>query len=158
MTDIDWSQYVIPESPKSLWDSNSFESIAELTSVQEPFVLGPVGKLRKKRKYSYPPKQKKKRCLAPKNLDGSYHVYTKKERDSIIARWQEKKANADTIEKITYMARKKTADSRPRIRGRFVALTENMDARWNELRKSFNVKEATDIIVEENAEYFSKLM
>jgi len=158
MADIDWSRYVIPESPKSLWDNNSLESIVELIGSQEYFMLDSVKKLRKKRKYSYPPRPKKERCSAPKNLDGSYHVYTKKERVSIIARWHEKKASANTSEKITYLVRKKTADSRPRVRGRFVALTNDMDARWSELRKSFSVKESTNIIVKENEEYFSKFM
>lgn len=62
------------------------------------------------------------------NKNGRIGIYTREERDAIIARFREKRSRRVWAKKIRYSCRKNLADKRTRVKGRFVKITDESDA------------------------------
>jgi len=62
------------------------------------------------------------------NKDGRIGIYTRKERDAIIKRFQDKRTRRVWKKKIRYGCRKNLADRRIRVKGRFVRSCDQNDA------------------------------
>ena len=63
--------------------------------------------------------------LEPHYPDGKVGNYTYAERRAIIEKFREKKRNRIWKKQIKYVCRKKLAETRPRVKGRFVSRTED---------------------------------
>jgi len=59
------------------------------------------------------------------NRNGRIGIYTREERDAIIARFREKRSRRVWAKKIRYSCRKNLADKRTRVKGLFVKITED---------------------------------
>ena len=86
-----------------------------------------------------------------------FHIYTKKERDVIIARYREKRSRRCFKNKPIYESRRRFAVNRFRYAGRFVSITPEIKARMNELREQgLSTKQINKKILHEYQDFMKR--